>query len=164
MQSVNNKNLAVLSAFAISLHILERFFPSPLPWLRFGLANIVVLLVLLRYGFVPALWVNLIRVFVSSMLVGTFLGPGFVLSLSGALVSLAVMGLAHRVTEKLSAFGLSVLGAFFHSLAQLVVAEVLFVRNLMGVLYISPLVLMIGLLAGAINGLVVLQVLKRISS
>lgn len=161
---MNSKSLSVLSAFAISLHILERFIPSPLPWLRFGFANIVILLVLLRYGFLSALWVNLIRVFVASMLVGTFLGPGFVLSLSGALVSLCAMGIAHRSTDRLSGFGLSVIGAFFHSLAQLSVAQFLFVKNLKAVLIISPAVLMISLLTGALNGLVVLQIIKRMNS
>ncbi|RME67756.1 MAG: Gx transporter family protein [Nitrospirae bacterium] len=161
---MNSKSLSVLSAFAISLHILERFFPSPLPWLRFGFANIVILLVLLRYGFVSALWVNIVRVFVASMIVGTFLGPGFVLSLSGAMVSLAAMGVAHWSTDRLSAFGLSVIGAFFHSLAQLAVAQVLFVKNLRAVLIISPVVLMISLLTGALNGLVVLQIIKRMRS
>ncbi len=138
--------------------------PAPVPWLRFGFANIVVLLVLIRYGFLPALWVNLIRVFVGSMLVGTFLGPGFVLSLSGALFSLAAMGLTFTATDRLSAFGLSVIGAFFHSLAQLTVAQMLFVRNIKAVLYISPIVLLLGLAAGSINGLVVLQILKRLNS
>jgi heptaprenyl diphosphate synthase len=132
------------------------------PWLRFGFANIVVLLVLLRYGFISALWVNIIRVFVASMIVGTFLGPGFILSLGGAIVSLSAMGLAFWATDRLSPFGLSVIGAFFHSLAQLALAQTLFVKNLKAILLISPIVLLVGLAAGTINGLVVLQIVKKI--
>jgi len=153
-----------MSAYAISLHILERFFPTPVPWLRFGFANIVVLLVMLQYGFISALWVNIIRVIVASIIIGTFLGPGFILSFTGALVSLSAMGIAQAITSGFSPFGLSVIGAFFHSLTQLVIAQLLFVRNIKAIIFISPVVLIIALATGTINGFVVLQIIKKIAA
>ncbi len=42
--------VALYAAAAALLFILERLVPTPLPWVRLGLANIVTLLVLLQHG------------------------------------------------------------------------------------------------------------------
>jgi hypothetical protein len=72
--------IAALAALAITVHIAESALPSPLPGIKPGLANVVTLLVLCRYGWQMAVWVTLLRVLVGSILIGTFLSPAFFLS------------------------------------------------------------------------------------
>ena len=90
----DDHRIAKLAAFAIVLHMLEAIVPSPLPGVKPGIANIVTLYVLYQYGFGAAAWVSILRVFASSLLMGQFLSPTFVLSLSGAIVSLGILYLS----------------------------------------------------------------------
>ena len=68
--------IARLAAFAIGLSVMEAVIPSPLPGIKPGLANIVTLLVLERFGLRAAVWVSLLRVVAGSLILGIF-HPGF---------------------------------------------------------------------------------------
>ncbi len=118
----DDHRIARLTAAAIAIALVESAVPSPLPGVKPGLANIVTLLVLLRYDWGTAAWVTLLRVLAVSMLVGQFLAPGFILSLSGALASLLLLFLATPWVRSVSTwFGpvtLSVLAAIAHTMAQ----------------------------------------------
>lgn len=79
--TADDHRIARLTAAAIAIALVESAVPSPLPGVKPGLANIITLLVLLRYDWVTAAWVTLLRVLAVSLLIGQFLAPGFVLSL-----------------------------------------------------------------------------------
>jgi heptaprenyl diphosphate synthase len=81
------------AAAAIVLTVAEAAIPLPLPGVKPGLANIVTLVVLARWGWREAVWVALLRVIVGSLVLGQFLAPGFS-QLAGGLASLAVLGVA----------------------------------------------------------------------
>ncbi|UCF87449.1 MAG: Gx transporter family protein, partial [Nitrospiraceae bacterium] len=124
-----NIHIALLAAYAIGLHSIERFIPSPVPWLRFGFANIITLTTLFIYGLKAGMTVTLIRFFVGSLFTGTFLGPAFALSLAGGIASTLVMWSAKILAGRiLSHMGLSLLGALSHNVAQLLMAYLFFVR------------------------------------
>lgn len=88
--------IASFAALAILIHIAESALPSLVPGVKPGLANVVTLICLQLYGAKLACWVALLRVIVGSLLLGTFLGPPFMLSLSGALASLVLLLLLHK--------------------------------------------------------------------
>ena len=157
--------VALLSAYAIALNTIEALIPTPLPWLRLGLSNIVTLIALLLYGFGAGMTVTLIRVFIGSLIKGTFLGPGFVLSLAGGVSSTLVMWLA-GVTFRglLSPVGLSLLGAATHNLAQLFFAYLLFVRRLEAIMLIAPVILFFGIITGTFNGVVTSLIIRRLEA
>src|SRR3990172_3945315 len=92
--SREDHRIAWLTALAVTIHMVESAFPSPLPGVKPGLANVITILVLLQYGWRIAAWVSLLRVVVGSLLLGSFLSPTFMLSLSGALASIAALRLA----------------------------------------------------------------------
>ena len=54
--------IAGFAALAIAVHVIEAAFPTPLPGIKPGLANVITLIVLLRHGAVAAVWVALLRV------------------------------------------------------------------------------------------------------
>ncbi len=162
MQSQDRLRVALLAAYAIGLHGLERLIPTPIPWLRFGFANIITLTVLVLYGFRVSMTITLIRVLMGSLFSGTFLGPGFVLSLGGGIASTSIMAAVHSASRAFSPVGLSLLGALFHNIAQLGLAYLLFVRRIEAILLITPLILLIGIITGGINGTACSLLLKRL--
>ena len=145
----------MLSAYAVALHGFESLLPTPIPWLRLGLANIITLVTLLLYGIRAAMIVTLIRVILASLLTGTFLGPAFILSLGGGVTSTLAMGFVLSVAPRLfSTIGLSLIGALFHNIAQLVLAYFLFIQRIEAILLISPFIILIGVLTGTVNGVI----------
>ena len=163
MQSQDKLRIALLAAYAIGLHGLERMIPAPIPWLRFGLANIITLTALILYGFRVAMTITLIRVLIGSLFTGTFLGPAFVLSLGGGVISTLTMGgIYSAFSGAFSPIGLSLIGALFHNIAQLGLAYLLFVRRIEAILFITPLILLLGIITGTINGLACGLLLKKL--
>ncbi|RMF83497.1 MAG: Gx transporter family protein, partial [Nitrospirae bacterium] len=146
--------LAWFAALAVAIHTVEALIPSPLPGVKLGLANAVTLVVLLLHGPRDALTVTLTRIVVGALLIGTFPGPGFLLSLSGGVAAWAAMALARPLWPRLlGPLGLSVLGAAAHILAQVGVVFVLLVRHA-GLLHLAPLLLLSAATTGAATGLV----------
>ncbi len=154
-QTFNNRRgtyrlvyLALLVAFALVLHLVERALPAPflLPGAKLGLANIITLLALIIFGFRDGLMVALLRTFLGALLAGTIFGFPFYLSVSGAVVSTFVMqfGIFMRNKGLISIVGISLLGAASHNVAQLTVAS--FLIDQIGIFFVY----LPGLLAFAI--------------
>jgi len=153
--------IAKLTAFAIGLHLLESAFPSPLPGVKPGIANIVVLYVLERYGLQAAVWVSLLRVLASSLLLGQFLTPSFLLSLSGAILSLVALATAKRLPKRyFSVITLSILAAFAHIAGQLIVVRLLLIPHA-SVVVLVPVFALAALFFGVMNGLITARLLSN---
>lgn len=153
--------IAGFAALAIAIHLLEAGLPTPVPGIKPGLANVVNLIVLLRWGYGRCLWVGGLRVLVGSLLLGSFLTPGFWLSAAGACASLGLMGLCalyNRHGPPLSALGIGVLSAQAHVLAQFLVAWAWFVPHA-GLWALLPVLSTAALLAGLATGHVAARVL-----
>ena len=149
-----DRHIARMAALALGLSVLEAAIPSPLPGVKPGLANIIVLIVLARYGWRAAAWVSVLRVLAGSLLMGNFLAPGFFLSLSGALCSLLVLGLCRHLPGRW--FGPvthSIFAAFAHTTGQLLVVYLWLIPHA-GIAYLVPVFAAAALMFGAINGLV----------
>lgn len=154
-------HIAKLAAVAIGLHVLEAMFPSPLPGVKPGIANIITLFVLIQYGFGTAAWVSILRVFASSLLIGHFLSPTFILSLAGAIFSLGVLFLAQHLPKKhFSVITLSILAAFAHIAGQLVVVRLWLIPHT-GIAYLIPVFALAALFFGIINGLISKKLLLK---
>ena len=157
--TVDDHRIAKLAAFAIALHMVEAVIPSPLPGVKPGIANIVTLYVLYQYGFATAAWVSILRVFASSLLLGQFLSPTFILSLSGAVVSLAALWLAMHLPKRyFGPVSLSILAAFGHIAGQLLLVRFWLIPHA-GVAYLIPVFALAALFFGLINGLITAKLL-----
>ena len=107
--------MGILTAGAIIIAILESFIPSiGIPGVKLGLANIVILIILYEIGIVEAIIVDLLRVLMVGLLRGTIVSMGFLMSLTGAVLSLGIMILLFLVVKKFSIVGVSVVGSIFH--------------------------------------------------
>ena len=158
----DDHRIAWFTAFAITIHIAESALPSPLPGIKPGLANVVTIIVLIKFGWQAAAWVNLLRVLAGSLLIGTFLSPTFILSLGGALVSTSVLILLAKLPWiKCSAFGYSIASAMAHTMTQFWLAYCLFISH-DGLFYLLPILMTFALIFGIVNGLIAIAVLKKL--
>ncbi len=160
--------IAWLTALAVTVHVLESTLPSPFPGLKPGLANIVTIIVLCRYGLKMAAWVSLLRVLVSSLLLGTFMSPTFMLSLSGALATLVALLVAVKMTYfcpfwALGPVGYSILGAITHISVQFYVAYYLFIQH-EALFSLLPVLATTSLIFGIISGLIISSVLTNLEN
>lgn len=147
-------HIARMAAVALGLTIIEGAIPSPLPGVKPGLANIVTLIVLVRYGWRAAAWVSLLRVFAGSLMFGNFLTPGFFLSLAGALFSLLVLGLAQHLPARwFGPVSHSIYAAFAHIAGQMAVVYLWLIPHA-GIAYLIPIFASAALVFGTVNGLV----------
>lgn len=153
--------IAKLTALAIGLHLLESAFPSPLPGVKPGIANIITLYVLYQFDFKTAVWVNLLRTFASSLLLGQFLAPGFFLSLSGAILSLAILALCQGLPKQyFSVVSLSILAAIGHIGGQLIIVRVWLIPHA-SLIYLMPMFMLAALIFGFANGILTKYILEK---
>lgn len=158
------KNLtfaAILTALGIVLGILEATFLNfnVIPGAKVGISNIVCLVVLYLSGFKTALLVNGFRtVFVGLI----YSGPASVVySLSAAIISVCVMHVLKTLLgEKVSCIGVSVAGAFFHNLTQVVVAMI--ISGSFNMIYYFSYLSFTSIVTGVFTGVIAYVVVKRI--
>lgn len=157
----DDHRIAWLAALAITIHIVESALPSPLPGIKPGLANVIVIVVAMRFGWPMGIWISGLRVIAGSLLMGTFLSPTFILSLSGAVGSLLVIvGLSYLPGRGCTAIGYGVASAIGHVLAQFWVAYQMFIQH-EGLLRILPILVTAALGFGLVTGFIASKVLEQ---
>lgn len=152
--------LGVLTSVALVLSYLEAIIPpiySAVPGIKVGLPNIVIILILYRFGFKQAISVSLMRVFIVALLFGNAMTLAY--SLSGAILSLLAMVLFRRI-DKFSQVGVSIIGGVMHNLGQVLVAIVLLHSTLIG--YYMLILTFTGTLAGVVVGIAGSLLIRRL--
>lgn len=151
--------IATLTASAVVIGIIESFIPSiGIPGIKLGLANIVILVTLYELGIIEAIFVNVLRVVLVSLIRGTIMSMGFVMSLTGAIFSLGIMILFYLVIKKFSIIGVSVIGAIFHVVGQILIAMIYLGTS--GIVYYLPFIALSAIVTGVIVGIVSQLIIK----
>lgn len=145
--------LAILTAGAIAISILESYIPSiGIPGIKLGLTNILILITLYELGIWEAIFVNLARIFMTGLLRGNLFTMGFFMSLTGGLLSLGIMILFHILIRKFSIVGVSVIGSLFHVIGQILVA-IIFLSTPY-ILYYLPIIAISAIITGIFVGII----------
>jgi len=153
--------VAKLAAIAIILSVIEFFLPSPIPGIKPGIANIIILYSLVRFDFSTAAWVSIVRVFVSSIIVGSFLSPTFFLSLFGALFSLTLLyGFQKLPKPYFSIISLSLIASFGHIIGQFIIARLWIIPH-DSIFNLLPLFLISALIFGIFSAFICYALLKH---
>lgn len=153
--------LSVLLSLAMIFSFVESQIPplSAVPGVKIGLANIVCVFTIYRVGAKEAIAISLIRVLLCALLFGSFVSMLY--SLSGTAVSFLVMLILKKI-DIFSKIGVSILGAVFHNIAQVVCACIV-----MGTASISlylPVLIVSGVVSGLIIGLIAGVVINRFNN
>jgi heptaprenyl diphosphate synthase len=156
--------IAQLSAIAIGLSLIESVLPSPMPGVKPGIANIITLYAMYRFNFRTAIWVSILRVFATSLILGQFLSPTFMLSLAGSLLSLLTLYFSIKLPSRFfSPIGLSVLSSFAHITGQLLLVRLWLIPHA-SIYYLIPVYSAAALAFGMINGWITYRLLKHHNS
>ncbi|MCQ4865887.1 Gx transporter family protein [Pseudoflavonifractor phocaeensis] len=154
--------LALLAAVAVVLGYFEgiiiafMFLP---PGIKLGLANTVLLYSVYLLGPGYSVILMILKVVLTGYMSGN-LAAAFLYSMGGGALSLGMMLLVKKLggNDKVSIVGVSVVGAVFHNVGQLLVAS-LVVRTPGLMLYIFPL-LISAVVTGVITGLAGRQIVR----
>ena len=150
---------AMFTALALIFSYVEFLIPLPVPvpGIKLGLANLVIIIAIYRMGFKYAFTINCVRIIASGLLFsGVF---GMLYSFAGGILSLVVMYILYR-TKLFSMVGVSMAGGVMHNLGQLLTA-CLIVSNIRLMSYFAVL-LVSGLISGILIGIVAYQIEKRL--
>ncbi len=153
--------LAIFTALAFIFSYIESLFPLPIPFpgIKLGLANLIILILLYRSGFVPALGVSLIRNVLNALTFGNLFGLFY--SIAGSLLSLFAMeGLRRQKKLHLSLICISGAGGIFHNMGQLIVAGTLVGYE--AIIHYFPFLYFAGLLAGILVGIIAKTCLEKL--
>lgn len=149
-----SKTTAIMGLFialAMVLAYVEAILPplfSAVPGIKIGLANIVIIFLLYRKGALPAAVVSVIRIVLITMLFGNFMS--LLYSLAGGFLSLFVMIILKRF-NLFSTVGVSVCGAIFHNIGQVLMAMLLLDTTQFA--YYLVVLLVTGTIAGVFIGI-----------
>ncbi len=150
--------LAMLIALAMILSWVEVLIPFNfgIPGIKLGLANLVTLIGFYLLPPSDVLIVAFSRIMLTGLL---FSSPAaLIYSLSGGMLSYFVM-LFMKKRGNFSLLFISIFGGIFHNIGQLAAAAF---QNT-AILYYLPVLVLAGLLTGAINGIIAGRVLKYLS-
>ncbi len=143
--------LSLLTAAALILSIIEGMIPLPYiaPGAKLGLSNVVILTVVVVFGFKDALLVVIIRS-ILLMLIAT--NPiTFIYSIVSGIVSTIVMSIGCKyLSNMFSLIGISVLGAMAHNATQITVAAILF--STVNLYYYLPVLSLVSIFTGCFVG------------
>lgn len=152
--------MALLSAIAIVLHMIEGTLPLPLPFgVKLGLANIISMVVIELYGPKEMFVVNIFRVIIASLLNGTFLYNPFYMSCGGVFLSSVVLVVLRKMTT-LPIVSCSVIAAIFHNIGQILVIS--FILSSAAVMPYIFVMLASSIPTGIFVGMVAIEILKRV--
>ena len=151
--------LGLSVALALILSFVESQIPAlvAVPGVKVGLPNLVMVFLLYRMGWRETLAVSLIRAVLVALLFGNV--QSLVFSLAGALLSLAGMILLKK-TGLFSPMAVSVTGGVLHNVGQ--IAAACLWTGTRQIVYYLPALLVTGIGAGAVIGLMAGLLLKRL--
>ncbi|MEA2101682.1 MAG: Gx transporter family protein [Thermodesulfobacteriota bacterium] len=152
--------LAILVSMAVVLHWVEGFIPSPAPFLRLGLANILTICAIYLFGGIWGIAVVAARVIIGSLLSGSIFTPAFFLSMAGGLCAGGVMWAMPK--RLFSITGVSVAGAAAHMTAQVVLASIIIQQA--ALTRLMPAFILVSMITGIINGYAAKQVIRVIKT
>ena len=151
--------MALTTAIALVLSFVESQIPAfvAVPGVKMGLANIAIVYALYRLGWKEAAIISLIRVVLVSLLFGS--AASFLYSLAGAVLSLLGMALLKK-TGKFTEIVVSVAGGVLHNIGQIAMASIILETDALR--YYLPFLLVSGILAGVVIGLISGILISRI--
>lgn len=145
---------AMLVAVMLVLGYIESLFVlGPIPGIKVGLANTVLLLCLYWLGVPESLQMMVIKVTLTSLLFGSLQTLQY--SLAGGVLSMLGMILMVYVIRGVSPIGAGMVGGVLHNVGQVLMAMITLETT--SLLYYMAILVVIGAVMGAITGSIVIS-------
>ena len=151
----------VLAALAIIFGYIEAIFPFHIgiQGVKLGIANLVIVIVLYKMGNQAAFAVSIVGIVVSGFLFSNAFS--ILYSIAGSILSLVVMIILKK-KGWFSVYGVSVAGGVMHNIGQLLMAAL--VTQTVSIFYYVPVLLVAGMVAGLVIGILSGEMLKRLET
>lgn len=152
--------MALLTAISLVIWVIEAQIPPPIPvpGVKLGLASVVTLAAMTLLGRKEALAVLLVRVVLAAVFAGSM--SAILFSLTGGLLSWAVMALTLRLFEERLLWVVSVFGAVGHNAGQLLAA--IAVTQTAALIAYGPILLCAAIITGAFTGVVAMYLTRAL--
>lgn len=143
--------LSLLTALALIIFFVEAQIPPivPIPGIKLGLANVITLITLVRFGRRDAFAVLALRIALSSILTGT--AAGFIYSASGGILSFLTIAVLIDVLKKDRLWAVSIFGAIAHNIGQISVAVIL--TSTIQIFWYLPILVISAVITGLFTGI-----------
>jgi heptaprenyl diphosphate synthase len=142
--------LSILVSIALVIYLIEAQIPVLFPGIKLGLANSISLVTLILLGWKEAFLIMILRTILGSIFGGSL--SAFMFSIAGGMLSNIVMILLYKyLKEALSIPTISVCGAVFHNVGQLLVAAFI-IKDLRIYVYL-PVLLISAIVTGYFIGI-----------
>lgn len=161
---MNSKRIATYGLFIALAFIFSYIeslipIPFPVPGIKLGLANLVIIITIYGVGIKEALILSVIRIILVGLI---FREPSTLLfSLAGGLFSWLSMAIFFKL-KLFSMVGISVIGGITHNIGQIAVA-MLYVNN-SGLIYYLPFLMISGVVSGTLIGILGALTIKRLKN
>ena len=151
--------LALLSAIALTIFMIEAQIPMPIPipGIKLGLANIVTVFTVFLLGPMSGIAVLLTRIFLGAVFAGNF--STILYSLAGGGLAILTTILLRKVLKHNQLWIAGCMGAISHSIGQMIVA--IWVSGTPGLIVYLPVMIATGIVTGLFTGLCAQFLLNR---
>ena len=151
MKTKKLTQMAMLTAIALTIFMVEAQIPAPVPvpGVKLGLSNIVTVFAVFVMGPKEAAWILFARIFLGAVFAGNF-STIFYSAAGGALAILTTIAL-RRVLTKRQLWVAGALGAVAHSIGQMIMAVLL--TSTPGLIAYLPVMIVVSIVTGTFTGL-----------
>lgn len=148
------KKVILISLFvsvALIVSLLEYYIPIPIPNVRLGLSNIIIINSILLFGFKETFFISFLKAILLVIILGNPIS--FIYNFSAGFTSIVTMYILNKFCSKyLSLIGISVLGSVSHVMVQILVSMVLL--NTRTFINFIPFLGIIGVFTGILVGII----------
>lgn len=161
MKTRNLTQIALLTAMALVIFVVEAQIPLPVPvpGIKLGLSNVITLFALWTLGRREAGLVLLARIILGSVVTGRLMAMAY--SISGGVLCFLLMALMMPLFSQRQIWILSIFGAMAHNVGQLAMA-VIITGTPSIILPLGPILLLSGIITGLFTGLCAQAVILRL--
>lgn len=154
--------MALLTAIALTIFVVENQLPAPvpIPGVKLGLANIITLVTMLLLGKQEAGAVLLVRVLLGAMFAGS---PATLLfSAAGGFLAWLVMCLTVGLFDQKQLWIVSALAGLAHNAGQLLTCAL--VVKTPGIFAYAPILAVSGVITGVFTGLAAMYLIRALQN
>ena len=148
------KKVILISLFvsvALIVSLLEYYIPIPIPNVRLGLSNIIIINSILLFGFKETFFISFLKAILLVIILGNPIS--FIYNFSAGFTSIVTMYILNKFCSKyLSLIGISVLGSVSHVMVHILVSMVLL--NTRTLINFIPFLGIIGVFTGILVGII----------
>lgn len=145
--------IGILTGMSVVLGYMENFIPTPVPFIRIGLANIPILIAIIAINYRTGMSIAFLKSIILPIISGNFFVK-IMIGLPATLISTAGMIIIFSLFKKrVTAVSAGAVGGYLHISVQFILIKVFFIKYL-DIYSVLPYFSLLGVVTGIFTGLV----------